>query len=72
MTENNLIRVSSIPALPTHYRDFTTLSGWRWILFNRASNGFDKCVIKQGRRVYVDLDLVNQWLDAHREVAQNG
>lgn len=62
-------RISSIKKLAeVHYPYLTTESGWRWILFNRETNGFAKCVIKRGRRVYVDLDLVDAWLDEQKEV----
>ena len=62
------LRISSVKNLVNHYPDFVSESGWRWLLFNRKENKLDRCIIKQGRRIFLNLDLVDEWLDANREV----
>lgn len=39
----------------------------RWRLFHRDENGLAECVVKIGRRVYLDLDAFDRWLKSHRE-----
>jgi hypothetical protein len=38
----------------------------RWWLFNRAINGMDdlQVVTKIGRRVYIDVDAFDRWIEA--------
>lgn len=42
-------------------------SSLRWIMFNRDTNGFGKAVVKVGRRVFVDVDRFNAWLESQRK-----
>lgn len=48
----------------------------RWQIFNAANNGMDTrgVVVRIGRRVYLDEDRYDEWIDAqqlgHREVAE--
>jgi len=42
-------------------------SSIRWWIFNADWNGFDKCIIRIGQRVYIDRRAFEQWLEAHRE-----
>lgn len=44
-----------------------TVAGLRWQLFNRATNGFDRCVIRTGRRVRIDEAEFVAWLRDQRE-----
>jgi hypothetical protein len=39
----------------------------RWWLFNRESNGFNKCVVKAGKLVRIREDLFFKWMDAQLE-----
>jgi hypothetical protein len=39
----------------------------RWLRFNGAENGFDACVIKLGRRVLLDTERFEHWLESHRD-----
>ena len=34
-----------------------------------SSNGLDNAVIRMGRRIYLDVDAFNAWLDGRRMVA---
>jgi len=38
----------------------------RWLRFNGSKNGFDSCVLNVGRRVLIDADLFEKWLDGHK------
>ncbi|MBI3528212.1 MAG: DNA-binding protein [Betaproteobacteria bacterium] len=33
------------------------------------SNGLDNAIVRMGRRIYLDVDEFNAWLDARRMVA---
>lgn len=43
----------------------------RWWIFQAANNGMDKhCVcVRIGRRVYIDEDAFNRWVDAQQVAA---
>lgn len=43
----------------------------RWWIFNAKQNGLSKLgvIIRIGRRVYIDTDAFDRWIDAQREVA---
>jgi hypothetical protein len=43
-----------------------TEAALRWLRFNGYDNGFDKCVIKLGRRVLIDAGEFERWLERHR------
>ncbi len=38
----------------------------RWLIFRRKTNGFDRCVLHVGRRLYIDLEVLRQWFAEHR------
>ncbi len=40
----------------------------RWWIFNAARNGFEKCIIRIGGRIYIDRQTFIGWLDEHRMV----
>jgi hypothetical protein len=39
----------------------------RWLLFNREQNGFNRCVVRIGRRVLIDEAELVAWLRDQRE-----
>lgn len=43
----------------------------RWMIFNASHNGLNKAgVIKRiGRRVYIDTDAFDRWVDSQQEAA---
>jgi hypothetical protein len=56
----------TVPDTAKKYPAFTE-GGLRWLLFNREQNGFDRCVVRVGRRVLIDeVELVG-WLRDQRE-----
>ena len=38
----------------------------RWYLFNSKQNGLEAAVVRVGRRLYLDLDGFNRWLEEQR------
>lgn len=40
-----------------------TENSLRWLRFNGDENGFNDCVVKIGRKVLIDLDRFEQWMD---------
>jgi hypothetical protein len=43
----------------------------RWWIFNAERNGLNeaRAILRIGRRVYIDVDAFDRWLDAQQEVA---
>ncbi|MFL0797504.1 MAG: hypothetical protein K6L73_08435 [Cellvibrionaceae bacterium] len=61
---NNPKRYSSVKNLPSHYPDSNlTENSIRWLIFNREQNGFASCIRRAGRKVLIDLDAFEEWLD---------
>jgi len=40
-----------------------TVSSLRYLIFNRKTNGFDKCIYRVNRKILIDLDLLETWID---------
>jgi len=38
----------------------------RWLLFNAKKNGLDRALVRVGRRLFVDTERFNEWLEAQR------
>lgn len=66
------------PALPQGKRYLTihqtaqaypamTESSLRWLRFNGDTNGFNCCVLAVGRKVLIDADAFERWLEGHRD-----
>lgn len=34
----------------------------RWMIFHAETNGFSKCVVRMGRRVFIDTEALSGWL----------
>jgi hypothetical protein len=43
-----------------------TESALRWLRFNGDANGFNRCVLAVGRKLLIDADAFEQWLESHR------
>jgi len=66
------------PALPQGKRYLTihqtaqaypalTESALRWLRFNGDSNGFNRCVLAVGRKLLIDAEAFERWLESHRD-----
>lgn len=66
------------PALPHGKRYLTirqtaqaypamTESALRWLRFNGNVNGFNRCVLAVGRKLLIDAEAFERWLEGHRD-----
>lgn len=58
-------RLATVKQLPKIYPAFTE-SSLRWLIFNGKKNGFSKCLRRIGRKVLIDLDAFEAFVDAHQ------
>lgn len=64
-------RLSTVKNVPAKYPDANfTQSSIRWLIFNAKDNGFSSCIVRIGRKVLIDLDSFEDWLD--EQAAQGG
>ena len=61
-----LRELKSVKQLCAEYPDLFTEGGLRWLIFRAEINGFAPCVIRMGRRVFIDRAALRQWLATHR------
>ncbi len=62
----DLQSLRTVRQLCEEYPQLFTEGSLRWIIFRRKTNGFDRCVLHVGRRLFIDLEELRQWLGAHR------
>lgn len=63
-TPSSSRRLSSVKNLPGKYPDAGfTESSIRWLIFNGNENGFNSCVVRLGRKVLIDLEKFEQYMD---------
>lgn len=62
--------LKSVSAFLTERPAFTA-GQVRWWIFNERENGMKDhaVVVRLGRRVYIDADAFDRWVDAQQEVA---
>lgn len=62
--------LKSVSAFLTERPTFTA-GQVRWWIFNERENGMKghAVVVRLGRRVYIDADAFDRWVDAQQEVA---
>jgi len=61
-------RHGSVKQLVSEYPGFTN-GGVRAWLFDNTDGFRSECSIKIGAKILLDFDAVDEWLEAHREVA---
>lgn len=59
----NSKRLSTIKDIPKYYSGAFTEPSVRWLVFNEKANGFSCCVRRIGRKVLIDLDAFEQWIE---------
>lgn len=57
LSVNQFCRLNNLP-----------IGGVRFWLFNRATNGFSKCVRKVGKKIYISQSDFLNWMEEHRDV----
>lgn len=56
-------RLATVKQIPDLYNGFTE-SSIRWLIFNEKYNGFSICVRRLGKKVLIDLDAFEKWIDS--------
>ena len=67
----DLKRLRTVKQLCADYPDIFTEGSLRWLIYNKQRNKFDRCIIRIGRRLYIDLEALKAWLEHHRDVRLN-
>ncbi|CZJ14446.1 Uncharacterised protein [Legionella pneumophila] len=62
-------RIAPVKKIPALYPDAFTESSIRWLIFNEHQNGFSRCIRRIGKKVLLDLDQFESWID---EQSQGG
>jgi hypothetical protein len=62
--------LKTVTAFVAERQAFTT-GQVRWWIFNESNNGMKQqgVVVRLGRRVYLDLDAFDRWVDSQQAVA---
>lgn len=58
---SNVRRLIPVPQF-NHYHPDPTPAALRWLIFTNK-NGFERCVVRRGRRVLIDEIEYFRWLD---------
>ncbi len=66
MSLPDLQSLRTVRQLCEEYPHLFSEGSLRWLIFRRQSNGFDRCVLHVGRRLYIDLEALRQWLAENR------
>ncbi len=56
-------RLATVKNVAALYPNAFNESSIRWLIFNRKANGFEKCVRHIGKKVLIDLDAFEKWID---------
>lgn len=57
-------RWSTVKCVPAQYPEANFTEGSiRWWIFNSTENGFNSCIVRIGRKVLIDLDKFEQWIE---------
>lgn len=62
-------RLIPVPDWPNHH-PWPPIGGLRHLIFHSKTNGFDRCVIRIGRKLLVDESEFFAWVDAQQSGAQ--
>ncbi len=63
--------LKTVKQLCEEFPQLFTEGGLRWLIFNAESNGFQRCIIRRGRRVFIDQTQLRIWLDGQRSNRQS-
>lgn len=56
-------RLATVKNIPKIYPGVFSESSIRWLIFNEKENGFTQCVRRLGKKVLIDLDQFESWID---------
>jgi hypothetical protein len=63
MNAQNALSVAQLAELNPAFSEATI----RWWIFNAATNGFNRCLIRIGGRIFIDRNAFEAWLEEHRQ-----
>ena len=58
-------RYITVKQVPSYYPIFKE-SYVRALIKNGRTNGFNACMRKLGRKILIDMDALDKWIDSHR------
>ena len=62
--QNTLSKRFSTPKkIPELYPGIFTEASIRWLIFDEKRNNFSKCIRRVGRKVLINLDQFESWID---------
>lgn len=64
-------RLSPIKKIPEYYPGAFTEASIRWLIFNESSNGFSSCICRIGRKVLIDLDAFEAWINSQKNMRKH-
>jgi hypothetical protein len=70
MSDIQAKRLATPKQIPVLYPDAFTESSIRWLIFNEKQNGFARCVRRLGKKVLLDLDQFELWIDEQGKEAK--
>lgn len=56
-------RLATVKTIPQLYPGVFTESSIRWLIFHEKENGFARCVRRLGKKVLIDLDRFESYID---------
>lgn len=59
-------RLVSVEQAADLYPAFT-VSALRWLIIHKKYNGFSRCVFRSGRKIVIDLDEFEEWIDSRKD-----
>ncbi len=64
MHEQQPKRLASPKKIPEIYPGVFSESSIRWLIFNEKQNGLSCCLRRIGRKILIDLDQFESWIDS--------
>jgi hypothetical protein len=61
------IKIASVKNTAKLYQDSFTEWGLRRLIVFRKKNGFDKCIIRIGKKILIDLEEFEKWIKDKRQ-----
>lgn len=63
MINQDAKRLATVKTIPQLYPGVFSESSIRWLIFNGKDNGFTQCVRRLGKKVLIDLDAFETYID---------
>lgn len=62
-------RLATVKRTAELYSKALTEPAIRWLIFNEKKNGFSSCIRRIGRKILIDLDSFENWIDTQGQNA---